>query len=262
MLCEIDYQAPADLLKDRIILVTGAGDGIGRTAAKTFAAHGATVILVGRTIKKLEEVYDEIEEAGGAQPAIIPMNFETATYKDYGEMAELLEKEFGRLDGILHNAGILGSITPVEAYSPQVWEQVMQVNFNSALLMTQAMLSLLQNSKDASLLFTSSSVGRKGRAFWGAYSISKFATEGLVEILADEQENLSNVRVNSINPGATRTAMRQLAYPGENPAHLKTPAEIMPTYLYLMGPDSKHVNGQKYSAQPPKEETSQESDAL
>jgi NAD(P)-dependent dehydrogenase (short-subunit alcohol dehydrogenase family) len=254
MLCKIDYQAPKDLLQDRIIMVTGASDGIGRAAAKAYAAHGATVILVGRSIKKLEEVYDEIENAGGAQPAIFPMNFETATYKDYGEMAELLEKEFGHLDGILHNAGILGSITPVDAYNPQVWEQVMQVNFTSALLMTQSLLSLLQNSKDASLLFTSSSVGRKGRAFWGAYSVSKFATEGLVEILADEQENLSHVRVNSINPGATRTGMRQLAFPGENPSTLRTPEDIMPTYLYLMGPASKEQNGQKFDAQPPRVE--------
>ncbi len=252
MLCEFDYKAPADLLKDRIILVTGASDGIGRDAAKAYAAHGATVILVGRTIKKLEEVYDEIEEAGGAQPAIFPLNFETATYKDYGEMAELLQKEFGRIDGILHNAGILGSLTPVEAYNPQLWEQVMQVNFNSALLMTQSLLSLMYESKDASIIFTSSSVGRKGRAFWGAYSISKFATEGLMETLADELENISNIRVNSLNPGATRTGMRQLAYPGENPATLRTPEEIMGTYLYLMGPDSKGVNGQKYDAQPAK----------
>ena len=252
MLCEFNYQAPKDLLKDRIILVTGASDGIGRAAAKTYAAHGATVILVGRTIKKLEEVYDEIEEAGGAQPAIFPLNFETATYKDYGEMAELLQKEFGRIDGILHNASILGSLTPVEAYNPQMWEQVMQVNFNSALLMSQSLLSLMYESKDASLIFTSSSVGRKGRAFWGAYSISKFATEGLMETLADELENISNIRVNSLNPGATRTAMRQLAYPGENPATLRTPQDIMGTYLYLMGPDSKGVNGQKFDAQPAK----------
>lgn len=254
MFCKFDYQPPADLLKDRIILVTGAGDGIGRAAAKAYAAHGATVILVGRTIKKLEEVYDEIEEAGGAQPAIFPLNFETATYKDYGEMAELLLKEFGRIDGILHNASILGALTPVEAYNPQMWEQVMQVNFTSALLMTQSLLSLMSASKDASLIFTSSSVGRKGRAFWGAYSISKFATEGLMEILADELENISNIRVNSLNPGATRTGMRQLAFPGENPATLRTPQEIMGTYLYLMGPDSKGVNGQKYDAQPPKVE--------
>lgn len=255
MLCEFDYQAPKDLLKDRIILVTGASDGIGRAAAKSYAAYGATVILVGRTIKKLEEVYDEIEEAGGAQPAIFPLNFETATYKDYGEMAELLQKEFGRIDGILHNASILGSLTPVEAYNPQMWEQVMQVNFNSALLMTQSLLSLMYESKDASLIFTSSSVGRKGRAFWGAYSISKFATEGLMETLADELENISNIRVNSLNPGATRTAMRQLAYPGENPATLRTPQDIMGTYLYLMGPDSKGVNGQKFDAQPAKVDT-------
>lgn len=250
--CKIDYQAPDDLLQGRILLVTGAGDGIGRAAALTFARHGATVILLGRTIAKLEKVYDEIEAAGGPQPAIFPLNFEGATLKDYHDMAETLDKEFGRLDGILHNAGLLGRITPFEQYNPELWEQVMQVNINGPVWMTQALLPLLRASEDASLVFTSSSVGRRGRAYWGAYAVSKFATEGFMEVLADELEHLGNVRANSLNPGATRTQMRKQAYPGESPESLRSPEEIMPTYLWLIGPDSKGHNGKQFDAQPPK----------
>lgn len=252
MTCKIDYQAPGDLLADRIVLVTGAGDGIGREAALAFARHGATVILLGRTIAKLEKVYDEIEAAGGPQPAIFPLNFEGASLKDYHDMAETLDQEFGRLDGILHNAGQLGRITPFEQYNPELWEQVMQVNINGPIWMTQALLPLLKSSADASVIFTSSSVGRRGRAYWGAYAVSKFATEGFVEVLADELEHLGNIRVNSLNPGATRTQMRKMAYPGEDASTLRTPEEILPTYLWLMGPDSRGHNGEKFDAQPPR----------
>ncbi|OUE38534.1 YciK family oxidoreductase [Billgrantia desiderata SP1] len=252
MTCKFDYEAPADLLRDRIVLVTGAGDGIGRAAALAYARHGATVILLGRTIAKLEKVYDEIEAAGGPQPAIFPLNLEGATLKDYHDMAETLDKEFGRLDGILHNAGLLGRITPFEQYNPELWDQVMQININGPVWMTQALLPLLKSSPDASVVFTSSSVGRKGRAYWGAYAVSKFATEGFMEVLADEVEHLGTIRVNTLNPGATRTKMRANAYPGEDPQTLRTPEEIMPTYLWLMGPDSKGCNGQRFDAQPPK----------
>jgi NAD(P)-dependent dehydrogenase (short-subunit alcohol dehydrogenase family) len=252
MTCKFDYRAPDGLLRDRIILVTGAGAGIGRAAALAFAARGATVILLGRTIDKLEKVYDEIEAAGGPQPAIFPLNFEGAVLKDYHDMAETLDKEFGRLDGILHNAGILGRIMPFEQYDPELWERVMQVNINGPIWMTQALLPLLKASTDASVVFTSSSVGRKGRAYWGAYSIAKFATEGFVQVLADEVEHLGNLRVNSLNPGATRTWMRQMAYPGEDPMTVRPPEEIMPTYLWLMGPDSRGQNGLAFDAQPPR----------
>ncbi|RUR51591.1 YciK family oxidoreductase [Vreelandella populi] len=252
MSCKIDYQAPPDLLANRVILVTGAGDGIGRTAALSYARHGATVILLGRTIKKLERVYDEIEAAGGPQPAIFPLNFEGASLADFHDMALTLEKEFGRLDGLLHNASLLGRITPFAQYDPELWEQVMQVNINGPIWMTQALLPLLEKSEDASVIFTSSNVGRKGRAYWGAYSVSKFATEGFMEVLADELESQPHLRVNTLNPGATRTQMRRSAYPGEDPATLRTPEDIMPTYLWLMGPESAGVSGQKFDAQPPR----------
>lgn len=253
MSCMIDYQAPGDLLADRVILVTGAGDGIGRAAALAYAQHGATVILLGRTIAKLERVYDEIEAEGGPQPAIFPLNFEGATLNDFHTLAETLDKEFGRLDGILHNAGLLGRITPFEQYNPELWDQVMQVNINGPIWMTQALLPLLKSSQDASIIFTSSGVGRKGRAYWGAYSVSKFATEGFMEVLADEIEHLGHLRVNTLNPGATRTQMRKDAYPAEDPELLRTPTDIMPTYLWLMGPDSRGHNGQRFDAQPPRQ---------
>ncbi|WP_417228114.1 YciK family oxidoreductase [Amphritea sp.] len=244
-----DYQAPENLLQEKIILVTGAGDGIGRAAALSYAAHGATVILLGRTEEKLNTVYDEIEAAGYPQAAIIPLNLETAGETDFDRLAAMLEEEFGRIDGILHNASLLGIRTPIESYDPIVWQQVMQVNVNSTFMLTQALLSLTNDSEDASIIFTSSGVGRKGKAFWGAYAVSKFATEGLMQVLADELEHNPNIRVNAINPGATRTNMRANAYPAENPESNPSPEEIMPLYLYLMGRDSRAVNGQSINAQ-------------
>lgn len=245
-----NYQPTADLLKDRIIMVTGAGDGIGRAAAKAYAAHGATVILLGRTIKKLEKVYDEIDAAGHPEPLILPLDIEGAGAADYDQVVERIEEDFGRLDGLLHNASRLGDRTPLEYYNPEEWERVMRTNVTGAFLLSQAMTPLLRAAPDASVIFTSSSVGRKGRANWGAYAISKFATEGLMETLADELDDARTaVRVNSLNPGATRTYMRHLAYPAEDPASNPEPDAIMGAYLYLMGPDSKGVTGQQFDAQ-------------
>ncbi|PAV27403.1 NAD(P)-dependent dehydrogenase (short-subunit alcohol dehydrogenase family) [Tamilnaduibacter salinus] len=248
-----DYQAPADLLRDRIILVTGAGDGIGRCAAKTYAAHGATVILLGRTVSKLESVYDEIEAAGHPQPAIVPMNLDGAAVKEYEDLAMQVEESFGRLDGLLHNASMLGDRTPVELYDPETWNHVMHVNANAPFLLTRALIPALRKSGTASVIFTSSSVGRKARAYWGAYAVSKFATEGLSQLLADElDDERNNIRVNTLNPGATRTNMRAHAYPAEDPQSVTAPEDIMPLYLYLMGKDSEGQTGQQFDAQPKK----------
>ena len=244
-----NYTAAPDLLKDKIILVTGAGDGIGRTAAKTFAAHGATVILLGRTTAKLEMVYDEIEAAGGPQPAIFPMDLNEARIETFEHFAEAVDQEFGRLDGLLHNASLLGQRTPIANYHFGTWEQVMQVNVNAAFGLSKVLLPLLEKSTAGSIIFTGSGVGLKGRAFWGAYAVSKFATEGMMQVLADEMDGVSNIRVNSINPGATRTNMRAAAYPAEDPKTVTTPEDIMPTYLYLMGEDSRGVNGKQFNAQ-------------
>jgi len=236
-------------LKDRVILVTGAGDGIGRAAAIAFAAHGATVILLGKTVARLEATYDAIEKAGNPQPAIYPLDLRGATLADYDTLRETIEREFGRLDGLLHNAGILGQRKSIEDTSESDWRDVLQVNVTSNFLLTKALLPLLKQSDDARIVFTSSGVGRKARAYWGAYAVSKFATEGLMQVLADELGSISTVHTNCINPGPTNTHMRRSAYPGEAPTLNPDPAQIMATYLYLMGPDSTGVNGESFDAQ-------------
>ncbi len=243
------YHPAPDLLRNRVILVTGAGDGIGRAAALSLAAHGATVILLGKTIAKLEAVYDEIETAGGPQPAIYPLKLGGATMEDYETLRETIEREFGRLDGLLHNAGVLGQRKSILDSSAADWNDVLNVNLTSNFMLTKALLPLLLNSDDASIVFTSSGVGRKGRAFWGAYAVSKFGVEGLAQVLADELDTTSNIRVNCINPGATNTAMRRVAYPAENPGVNPLPEQIMSAYLYLLGPDSKGITGQSLDAQ-------------
>lgn len=243
-----DYTAPADLLKSRIILVTGAGRGIGAEAARNYAALGATVLLLGKTEKRLNAVYDEIVAAGHSEPVVIPLDLEKASQEAYQELAAMIEAEFGHLDGLLHNASILGPRTPLEQLAGENFAKVMQINVNAMFMLNSAMIPLLRLSKDASVIFTSSSVGRKGRAYWGAYAVSKFATEGLMQVMADELDD-TTIRANSLNPGSTRTDMRAHAYPGENPLNNPTPAEIMPLYLYLMGPDSTGVTGQAFNAQ-------------
>uniref|UniRef100_A0A486XWJ3 Ketoreductase domain-containing protein n=1 Tax=Rheinheimera sp. BAL341 TaxID=1708203 RepID=A0A486XWJ3_9GAMM len=243
------YQAASGGLNGKVILVTGAGDGIGKEAALTFAQYGACVILLGKTVAKLTAVYDQIVADGGKEPAIIPLDLKGATAKHYRDMAATIQAEFGKLDGVLHNAGLLGVLTPFEHIDLPTWQDVMQVNVTSAMLMTQALMPVLKLAPRASVVFTSSGVGRKGRAFWGPYAVSKFATEGLMQIIANEYDN-SSIRVNCINPGATRTTMRSKAYPGEDVALIKTPADLMWLYLYLMSDDSIAVNGQSLDAQP------------
>ena len=245
----INYQASNDCLKDRIIFITGAGDGIGKAAALACAQAGATVILAGRTVAKLEQVYDQISDAGLAEPNIYPINLEGAIADDYDALAVNLEQQFGRLDGLLHNAGILGQRTPLSHYRQDVWDKVLQVNLTAPFQMTQALMPVLEKSDDASVVFTSSGVGRTGRAFWGAYAVSKFAIEGMVQTWAAELDGLGSVRVNAINPGATATDMRAQAFPAEDPTRLKSAEAIMPMYLYLLGPDSKTINGQSINAQ-------------
>jgi len=235
-------------LANKIILVTGAGDGIGRVAAKTFAAFGATLILVGRTLQKLEIVYDEIEAAGHPQAAIYPIDFQTTNEKSFIEMCNAISEEFDHLDGILHNAADLGQLTPIANYAPDTWMRLMQVNVNAPFMLTQAVMPLLERAPQASILFTGSSVGYKGRAYWGAYATSKAAAENLMQTLADELEETTRIRVNSINPGATRTRMRAGAYPGEDPTTIKTPQDLMRDYLYLLGDESVGITGQQFSS--------------
>jgi NAD(P)-dependent dehydrogenase (short-subunit alcohol dehydrogenase family) len=243
------YTPQENYLENKTILVTGAGDGIGRQAALHYAKYGATVILLGKTVTKLESVYDEIINKGGSEPGIVPLDLKGATAQHYRDMANTITDQFGSLDGLLHNASLLGHLGPFAQISEQDWQNVMQVNLTSQFLMTQALLGALKMAAHSSVIFTTSGVGIKGRAYWGPYAISKFATQGMMEVLADEYEN-SKIRFNCINPGATKTAMRAKAYPAENSNNLASPEQIMPLYLYLMDNHASTENGQTFSAQP------------
>jgi len=243
------YEYDRNILKDRIILVTGASDGIGQALAVHAAGLGAQVILHGRRTKKLEAVYDEIESIDGApRPSIAVLDLATAGGDDYLSLAKSIEESFGRLDGLVHNAGLLGQRLSIEQYDPEEWQKVLHVNLTAPFVLTQLLMPMLRNSPDPSVIFTSSGVGRVGKAFWGAYSVSKFGTEALSQILAEENRHTS-LRSNCINPGATRTKMRLEAYPAEDRDALHTPAEIMASYVYLLGPDSRDITGQSFDAQ-------------
>ena len=245
------YEAPAAALAGRVILVTGAGDGIGKAISLALAGHGATVVLLGKTLRKLEKVHDEIVAAGGPVPALAHLNLETALAPEYDALVSSLQAEYGRLDGLLHNAAILGTLAPVELYDVPTFGRVMHVNVTAAFALTHVCLPLLKASEDSSIVFTTSSVGRKGRAYWGAYAASKFAVEGLSQVLADELSTDGRVRVNCLNPGATRTAMRSQAFPGENRERLPLPETLIAPYLFLLGPAARGVTGGSFDCQEP-----------
>lgn len=244
------YVPAANAFDGRVILVTGATSGIGRAVARDLVKHGATVIAHGRSEKALQEVYDELKLLG-PEPVVAQLDFEKAQGPQYQSLTDAIEQRFGRLDGLLHNAGMLGDRTPIEHYDIGLWQRVLLVNLTAPFILTRCLLPLLKKASDASVLFTTSGVGRKGRAYWGAYAVSKFGTEGLAETLADELEN-TKIRVNTINPGATRTKMRRRAYPAESPDTLRSPESVTAPYLYLLGPDSRDVRGQRLDVQEPK----------
>ena len=243
------YEYADDILKGRVILVTGATDGIGRALAIHSARLGAQVILHGRSTRKLEEVYDEIDAIDGVpRPSIAVLDLSIADGEAYSSLTDSIEKEFGRLDGLVHNAGILGQRLSIEQYDVSEWQRVLHVNLTVPFVMTQQLLPLLRKSTDPSVIFTSSGVGRVGKAFWGAYSISKFGIEALSQILAAENSH-TPLRTNCINPGPVRTKMRLEAYPAEDRDHLLTPEDILPAYVYLLGPDSRDITGQSFDLQ-------------
>ena len=243
------YTYPDNILAGRVILITGSSDGIGKALALEAAALGAQVILHGRSVPKLEKIYDAIEEIDGApRPSIAVMDLESANAEQYTTLAQSLETEFGRLDGLVLNASILGERYSIEQYDAVLWQKVMHVNVTSTFALTQVFLPLLLNAEDPSVIYTSSGVGRTGKAFWGAYAASKFATEGLSQVLADEHRH-DKLRSNCLNPGATRTNMRLAAYPAEDRDQLKRPEEILAPYIYLLGPDSKGVTGESFDCQ-------------
>jgi NAD(P)-dependent dehydrogenase (short-subunit alcohol dehydrogenase family) len=247
----LDYQPRPNLLSDRIILVTGAAEGVGRALALACAKQGATLVLSGAREKVLESVYDEIVAAGSPEPAILPLDLEKADEQLMLGIATTLGDEFGRLDGLVHTARYVPFLSRIDDYDAEQWEKVLRINLTAPFLLTQACLPLLRAAEAASVVFQSDRVGRRALAYWGAFAAAMAGIEALMETLAEETEGNSRIRVNSIDPGAVRTAQRRELYPAEDPNTLPTPEQIINGYLYLLGPDSRGLSGRALSAQTP-----------
>lgn len=244
-----EWSASHTELQGKTILITGASEGIGRAASLAYAACGAEVLLLSRNEARLEALYDEIVDLGAPEPALLPMDLARATHDDFVTLAGSLGEALPKLDGLLHNASLLGDRKPIAQTRAATWHDVMQVNVNAGFMLTQTLLPLLDQASSASVVFTSSGVGRTGRAYWGSYAVSKFATEGLMQVLADELGATSTIRVNSLNPGAVNTAMRRSAYPAEPPTTNPSPEDIIREWVYLMSDASSELNGEALSAQ-------------
>jgi NAD(P)-dependent dehydrogenase (short-subunit alcohol dehydrogenase family) len=238
-----------DLLAGRVVLITGASSGLGAALAVECARAGASVILSGRNGSKLERVYDEIETMGAPQPAIAMLDLAAATAVDYDSVARSIDSEFGKLDGVVHAAGLLGDRTPLEQYDVPTWCRVLHVNLTAPFILTQVLLPSLRKSADASVIFVSSGVVKNQRPFWGAYAVAKSGLESVRSMLSQELEGEPNIRVNSVNPGRMRTAMRAAAYPAEDPNTVPTPASLSGIFLYLLSARSRGIDGQYIEAQ-------------
>lgn len=220
---------------DRTILVTGAGDGIGKAVALSLGKAGASVILLGKTVKKLEQVYDELVELGAPQPAIFPMNFEGATADDFDSLKSTLAEHFGHIDGLFNNIGWLGASAPIEMFDIELWYKILQINLNAPFMLTRACIPLLKQSEHAAVVFNSD---EKTSAYWGAYGIAKAGINALSHIVADELEN-AGVQVNTFNPEAVRGNFRRRAYPGEDSSTLPSSDDVAPYYVSLLSGDIK-----------------------
>jgi NAD(P)-dependent dehydrogenase (short-subunit alcohol dehydrogenase family) len=243
------FTPDTDLLAGRVILITGAGSGLGKALAIEAARSGATVILSGRNGAKLDRVYDEIETMGAPQPAIAMLDLATATAFEYDNLAKTIDAEFGKLDGVVHAAGLLGDRTPLEQYDVPTWCKVLHVNLTAPFILTQVLLPNLRKSADASVIFVSSGVVKNQRPFWGAYAVAKSGLESVRSMLSQELDGVPNIRVNSVNPGRMRTAMRAAAYPAEDPNTVPAPASVSGTFLYLLSARSRGIDGQYIEAQ-------------
>jgi NAD(P)-dependent dehydrogenase (short-subunit alcohol dehydrogenase family) len=230
-------------LSGRAVLVTGATGGLGRPLAVACAARGATVVLHGRVVRKLEALYDEIVAAGNPQPTILPLDLAKATRTDYDNVAGALRAQLGRLDALVHTAAFLGALGPVEHQAPEMWRTAFDVNVTAAVALTRAAMPLLNAAPDASIVFTLDTRGLAPRAFWGAYAASKAGVAALAATLADEWETRANVRINAVVPGPVHSPLRARTHPGEDKGPLPPPEALVPLYLYLLAGQPKAESG-------------------
>jgi len=242
----MDYSPAPDLLKDRVVLVTGAGQGIGKAAALSYAQHGATVLLLGRNQKRLDTVYDAIVDQGYPEPMALKLDLLKADDPQFKAMAEAIFSQLGRLDGILHNAARFEGLIPLESQALEPWLNHLRVNLAAPIALTRACWPLLTRSPDASVVFTSETHGHTPAAFWGAFAASKAGLEAAVKIWSEELTPHLNLRMNTLVPGPVASPQRLISHPGENRALLPGIESLMPLYLYLMGPDSRGQNGQVF----------------
>jgi NAD(P)-dependent dehydrogenase (short-subunit alcohol dehydrogenase family) len=249
MMIPKNFNPTAGLLADRVILITGATSGLGRALAMECARMGATVILSGRNQAKLERVYDEIEALAAPRPAIATLDLALATAVDYDRLANTIGVEFGRLDGLVHCAGLLGERMLLEQYDVPTWCRVLHVNLTAPFILTQVLLPHMRKSPDASVVFVSSGVVRNSRPFWGAYAVAKTGLESVRSMWSQELEGEPNIRVNSVNPGRMRTPMRAAAYPAEDPNTLPSPASVTGPFLYLLSAQGRDSDGKYFDAQ-------------
>lgn len=236
-------------LAGRVIAITGATGGIGRALALACVREGAEVVLLARNETRLRGVHAECEALAPSRALMAPLDLEKAIARDYDRIADAIEQRYGRLDGLVHCAALLGTLTPVDQYDVPTWCKVMHVNLTAAFALTQVLLPALRKSQDASVIFTSSGVGRKGKAYWGAYAVSKFAIEGFSQVLADELSGNSKIRVNTVNPGRARTVMRRQAYPSEDINSLPQPETLLEPFIRLLGPRGADTTGQALNSQ-------------
>lgn len=241
------YVPKARLLAGRVILISGATGGLGRATALACGGLGATVILLGRNVPRLEALYDEIEKSGGAQPAIYPMNLAGASWGDYGTLAAKLDEAFGRLDGVVHAAAHFKAFMPLSQLPPKEWIESLQVNLTAPYALTAQCLPLLEKSADASVVFIADPSAQAPRAYFGAYGVAKYAQEGLLRTWAQELEIRPQLRLNSYDPGPMRTPLRRRGYPQEDISRLRGPEAAVPPLLWLLGPDSGGVSGRSFA---------------
>jgi NAD(P)-dependent dehydrogenase (short-subunit alcohol dehydrogenase family) len=231
-------------LTNQVILITGAGGGLGRVAALTLARNGAHIILLDKQIAKLEAVYDAIVSEHAPEPILYPFDLAGATENEYQELADRIEAKYGSLQGILHSAVEFTSFAPLSLIGTKDWGHTLNVNLNGPFLLNRVLLPVLQKSPYASIVVTSDSSARKAPAYYGAYGVSKIALEGMAKILAEELESSGRIRVNILVPGAVDSPLRKRAYPAEDKTKLPSMDSLAPVYLYLFGQQSRGVTGQ------------------